>query len=441
MRFHPEVFHRRLLDPDSRGLPCKAPGFFGRRLAYLRLALWLVILPGWAMAQTTDLTAAINAATPGTVIALAGGDYGAVGLRGIGGSPDQPVIIRSADPGDPARFSGLDLRDAENLVLENLVFDYTFQSGQRSQYKPFNIAGGQNITLRGAVFDGDVARGLSQTDDGFATGFGLVVRGVSGFVLEDSVISGFWKGLSIQDSTDITVRRNTLYGMRSDGMNYVQVERVLIAENYIHDFDRAPDSPDHADMIQFWTKDTTRPTRDVVIRDNVFNSGNGLYTQTIFMRNDMVDQGAAGPEMFYRNITITGNIIINAHLHGISVGEADGLMISNNTLIRNRRSQGEADNPARWTPVISISERSRNVQVLRNVTADVRGFEGQSDWTIADTFLIQDRGRLDPGFYDSVFVNATDGDPQDLGSFAYLPGGPLDGAGLGAPQLNNPVQR
>ena len=422
------------------------------------LALVLLVLPGWAVAQTThqqpphqttdqttelttDLTAAINAATPGTVIALAGGDYGAVGLRGIGGSPDQPVTIRSADPGDPARFAGLDLRDAENLVLENLVFDYTYQDGQNVEYPPFYIAGGQNITIRGAVFDGDVARGLSQTDDGFAAGYGLMVRNLRGFVLEDSEIYGFWKGFFVDNSQDITVQRNDIRGIRSDGMNYVQVERVLIAENYIHDFDRSAESPDHPDMIQFWTLNTTAPTRDVVIRDNLLNSGNGLYTQTIFMRNEMVDQGQAGPEMFYRNITISGNVIINAHLHGITVGEADGLTISNNTLIRNRRSQGPEDNPQLWTPVINIAQAARNVQVLRNVTADVKGFEGQSDWTIADTFVIQDRGRLEPGFYDTVFVNATNGDPQDLTSFAYLPGGPLDGAGLGSPQLNNPVRR
>ena len=56
------------------------------------------------------------------------------------------------------------------------------------------------------------------------------------------------------------------------------------------------------------------------------------------MRNEMVDTGGAGDEMFYRNITIEDNVIYNAQVHGITVGETHGLTIKNNTILRNQAS-------------------------------------------------------------------------------------------------------
>ena len=44
------------------------------------------------------------------------------------------------------------------------------------------------------------------------------------------------------------------------------------------------------------------------------------------MRNEMVDQGKAGLEMYYQNITIENNVIYNAQTHGITVGETTGLI-------------------------------------------------------------------------------------------------------------------
>ena len=72
--------------------------------------------------------------------------------------------------------------------------------------------------------------------------------------------------------------------------------------------------------------------------------------------------------MFYRNIAITGNVIINSHLHGITVAETKDLTIADNTLIRNRLTDGNTDNPPLWTPQINVSERAENVSILRNLT-------------------------------------------------------------------------
>ena len=154
------------------------------------------------------------------------------------------------------------------------------------------------------------------------------------------------------------------------------------------------------------------------------------------MRNDLVDRDLAGEEMFYRDVVIEDNVIINAHLHGISLGESQGVRIENNSVIRNARSEGERDNVALYDPRISVSSKSRDVRIVGNVVSRIAGFEQQEDWEARDNFLIQDRHQLKPGYYGHVFADALQGDPSDLSSFHPKPGGPLDGTGYGAPQLS-----
>ena len=408
-------------------------------------ALFLASLFAVGRAQADDiaidgpvaLNAALVAVVAGTTLVLAPGDYGALSLRGGGGAVGRPVTLRAADAQGAVRFSGMTLRDTAHLVLEGLVFDYGFAPGDKKHLRPFQIITSQDITLRDVLFDGDIATGPGNVDAGYPTGFGLGITQGQSITLEDSEIRNFFRGLVVADSTDVTVGRNDLHGLRMDGMNFAQVSHVRIEGNHIHDFQRALESQDHADMIQFWTNGTDAPSTDIMIRDNVLESGRGDYTQSIFMRNDQVDRGMAGPEMFYRNVTISGNVIINAHLHGITVGETAGLTITNNTVVRNSASEGPDDNIALWTPQIRVAEGSTDVQILRNVVAKIAGFADQADWTVAENIYVQDRTRMDRGFYEKVFMAQS---PQhDMAYFVARKGGPLDGAGVGAARLEGPV--
>jgi hypothetical protein len=390
---------------------------------------------GGARAAEVDVTSpeglaqALAQAGPGTVIRLGPGDYGTLSLRRLSGGPDAPVVLRSADPARPARFSGMDLRGVAHLDLRDLVFDYERTSDGSSRDRPFTVTQSRDVEIGGALFDGDDA------PDGSPTGVGLRVVGVDGFTIEDSEIRGFYRGLQVNRSGDVTVRGNDVHSIRMDGMNFAQLAGALIEGNYIHDFDRVVDSGDHADMIQFWTNKTGRPSTDITIRGNLLNSGGGWFTQSIFMRNEEVDQGRAGREMFYRNIRIEDNVIINAQLHGITVGAADGLVIANNSVLRNATSEGPRDNPALWTPRINVAEASTDVRIERNVVARIEGGDGLPGWTVADNLLVQDREPSGPGFYGRVFAGMPGGDPRDPRSFAPRPGGPLDGTGIGAALL------
>lgn len=377
------------------------------------------------------LTAARQPKQPPLTLQLASGTYGRVVIKGI----QSPVRLVPEDPRARPRLSGLNLQDSRGVTFEGLVFDYAVKAeAEPVRTAPFRVAKSRDISFRNVLFDGDLARGLGPAENGFPAGKALLVQDSQDLAVTDSEIRSFFAGLSFLRSRNITIARNNIHSLRNDGVNAAQVSDLVFENNKVHSFVRAPDAGDHPDMFQMWTHRTDAPSKRVTIRNNVFNSGHGLWTQTIFMRNDRVDKGDAGEELFYRNIRIENNVIINAHRHGIFVGEADGVVIRNNTVIRNLRS-GEAhfsENLA--SPRILVADRSRNVVVERNAAYAFPKTRGGS-WRIQDNIAIQANGRLAPGFYGRVFKNALTGDPLDLENFRYLTDGPLSGRSIGASLL------
>ncbi len=407
------------------------------------VALWAVMLALTAQVRAENLTAtpsnlleALRLARGGDTILLQPGDYGAVDIHDL--APTAPVILRAVGTGTPVRFTGLALRNTANITLDGILFDYGFKEGDPQWAAPFSVSNSQKITIRNSRFVGDSVSVGAAVDQGYGNGVGLRIDNSRDIAVLGNQIASFHRGLIVADSDRVTVSLNDVSAIRSDGMNFVAVQSLLVAGNYLHDFQISEASGDHADMIQFWTAGTTRPTQDVILRDNVLNSGIDGWTQSILIGNELVAQGKAGASMFYQNITITGNVIINSHLHGITVGETKELTIADNTLIHNRLTDGKTDNPPLWTPQINVSERAENVSILRNLTPGISGPKNRPDWTVKDNYLTQDKNPSSPGFIGRIFANAMAGDPGDLTSFTYLPEGPAGSGKLGAPRLLHP---
>lgn len=405
-----------------------------------RRALWTAMLlvgsaggaasEGVHVADPGDLQVSMAAMPEGGTLLLGGGDWGDLVLKDRSWPDGRPLVLQAADPSDPPRFTAGLISNVEGVVLDGIVVDHSFESGDEYYLPVFRVEKSRNITIQDSLFDGDDAWEVSPVDDGFPTSYGLNIRWSSDVTIRGNEVRNFLRGVVVSESRNLAVLGNDIHSIRSDGMNFAQVEDVLIEGNHIHDFRRSLASDDHADMIQFWTTQTETPTRDVVIRGNLLNSGKGWHTQSIFMRNERVDLGQAGAEMFYGDVTIEENVILNAHLHGITVGEADGLIIRNNTVVRNGASEGDMRNPDLWTPQIAVAPASRDVSIARNIVFRIQGHEGQPTWFVEGNVLVQDRSRMQPGFYGMVFVG---GDPGQPGSFAPRPGGQLDGTGAGAP--------
>ena len=407
-------------------LPRRGPSVAGAW--YGLLLAWIVSWAPAVLAQQAEdpqldrFSSALAAAGPGDTVEVPAGTYSRLRLAGMAFPSSAPLVIRPADPLDPPRFSSLDLQGVSNVILDGVIFD---DIDDQADARFFVVSGSQGVIVRNCLFDGRPDR------DGYGTGVGFYSIGNTRIRFEDNEVRGFLRGAMFVQTDGVTVRGNDLHGLRSDGLNFVQVTDVLVEGNRVRDFHKRPESGDHPDMIQFWTAGTDAPSSDIVIRNNLLLAGAGGWTQTIFIGNELVAQGVAGAEMFYRNVTIEGNLIVNAHLHGITVGGADGLVIRNNTVVRNPAAEGPDDNVALWTPAIWLSAGSRNVSVLDNVTGGlVLPHPLPGDWNSSGNLTVQDRSRLEPAFYGTVFAGL---DAMDPTSFRPRPGGPLDGAGVGSP--------
>ena len=406
----------------------------------------LLILTAWltataagsataGVANAGELMAALAAAKGGDVIELAPGNYGTLRLlarRDPWAAFASRVTIRSAQAEHPAVFDAIELRGVYNLALEGVKIDYRYSAGD-PLYKPIvSIRDSGDIALLHVVLDGDNARTTGTPADGFATGIGLAVKGSRGIEVRDSEIFTFHRGATFGTVDGLTISGNDVHDMRSDGMDFASVQNVLIENNHIHDFRKAADTGDHTDMIQFWTNGTDRPSRAVTITRNFLDIGGGGNTHSIFLRNEEVDHGRAGDEMFYRDITIEDNVIRNAHLHGITVGETDGLKIVANTLIQSVsvREGGRVSRPA-----INVKDGSRNVAIDRNV-APMIAFKPPGpdrNWSIGTNLVIQREtpGRKD--HYRNIFVNAETAGAATLDDLKFLPGSEAARQNLGSP--------
>lgn len=390
----------------------------------------------FSVSNSEDLMNALASATGGDTIELAGGDYGDLFLKD--GKPDfdvtfdTEVTIRSANADQPASFSGMDLRGVSNLTFDGLVFDYQFSQDDPSWIRPFQVGhGSSDITIRNSVFNGDLASGISEIDDGYGYGIGLSVRSASNISIENNEFFNWLRGAVYSQTENLSVVGNEVYAIRMDGFNFAEVQSVLIEGNYIHDFRGSPDSSDHRDMIQFWTNGTTSPSSDVIIRDNILDIGDGTFTQSIFMRNEEVDHGRAGVEMFYQNMLIENNTIYNGHGNGISVGETDGLTIRNNAVLK---ASGDANDLSGSVsiPRIHMSSASTSVVIEGNITSAISGGEVQPGWTVSGNALIQ------PSDYLEQFITSTIDAENGPHGFIVLPESEIGQLGAGSSGVQLP---
>ncbi len=406
--------------------------------AAVMLAVFLLGLGGAALGQVRVTSAAelertLRTARGGERIELAPGRYDRLNLTGRRGSPigwASAVTITSADPKNPAVLSAFDLRFVDNLVLSNLVFNYRFAPGDLQRAKPFMLRDVSRVSIRDSRFKGDTAAGTGTAADGFGTGIGLDVTDAQTLLVENNRFETWHRGAVFNRVANLSVRGNVVTAMRSDGFNFVAVTDTVIERNHLHDFRTSLETGDHPDMIQFWTNQAKIASSNVIIRDNILDAGGGPWTQSIFMRNEEVDLRRAGREMFYRNIEISGNVIRNAHAHGITVGEVDGLVVANNTLIQSV----ESPRPLHvTTPGINISAASTNVRIANNISP--RYGAASPGWTLENNQTTQRLFPRQPGFYNAVFVDALALGATPLASLQLHPGAPEAFQGAGSPLL------
>ena len=386
------------------------------------------------VSNDTQLTKAIGDARAGDTLLLAGGDYGLLDLNGNkSGHLDfgSTVTIRSEDPGDPASFGGLKIRETGNVSIENVRFDFTTDAGTRLNSTPFRVDTSSGITIRDSVFDGDDFKGSDAAHKGFGTGFGLRIIGSDDVTLEGLEFSTFETAISVTGSRNVTLRDSEFRDMSGDATKFSDVQGMLIENNLITQFRANPDNTMHRDMIQFLNPAPATRSTDVTIRGNILDSGTGAWTQSIFINNEAVVKGGAGKASQHQNILVEDNLIYNSQLHGIYVAGTDGVTVRDNTVLHNI-ADGDFRNVS--VPKINVDGTSSDVEILNNIVNSITNgstLGKRSDWKIADNLFAQRTDPLGANYYQDLFV-AADRPGAPLEALQALPGGLIQKLGVGA---------
>lgn len=306
--------------------------------------------------DSVGLLAAVKSAKDGDVILLNSGYYKSVNFTGI--QINGNVTIKSLDPNNQAALLDLTVKGSSGLTFEDLRF--TPLSADRLY--TFNVANSSNIH-----FDGIEVTGPEGAAGYKASPF--MIRGSDNVTVTNSEFHHLWHGISMLDSSNVSITANYFHDIRTDGVRGGGVSNLVVSGNYMTDF--FPASGDHPDGIQLWTTNTTASAHDIVISDNIITRGAGAPVQGIFLR----DQVGTLP---YQNLAITGNLVLGGLYNGIAAGHVDNATISGNTVIALAGQKS-------WIGVSGATNSvvSNNVATTYNLSSSNVDLETSNNSTVA----------------------------------------------------------
>jgi parallel beta-helix repeat protein len=335
---------------------------------------------------------------PGDTIFLNTGDHGNVQ---IAGANDEFVTIQAA-PGQTPTLRALRVNSASKWILTGLKIQGAGDGSSNSRPGPALIELGRNQSFgptSDIIFS---ANSVSTTDNPSAWtdedwikkpfNFGLLSSGTC-----VSVIGNHFFNLrnAVQfDGERHLIAENKIDNFSADGIDVI-ASNATIRNNRITDGRHRKSDPLHPDGIQGWTKGGATNTNVVIDGNIVIKTGDPRIS-------DM--QGICIFDGQWDGLTISNNVVVTNHWHGITVFGASNAKIINNTVVPH--------DPGRSTWITVQNAKggrpSENVIVRNNITArlDRHGGGIVADHNLMASMIVtSDPGKpvyiSKPGRYDN----------------------------------------
>ncbi len=268
--------------------------------------VWAADLP----ATPATLSSVLAHAQPGDRLLLAAGTYSGFSIyhQDFGAG----ITITSADPANPAIFMPFNIEAGAGLTFSHVDLKVPLPN-----YNAYNVYGGQHVS-----FDHVHAYGPPGPPDPDVQVLNFFDSSYVG--VTDSEIDHVSHGNSYARSDHITVARNHIHDVNSDTLDFVQVGNVLVTANVLDDF--FPTEGNHPDAMQFGTYNSTTPSHDVQITDNLIHRGAGQNSQGIFISDEV-------GTLPFQNFAITGNTVIGTGSSALRPTHNVGLWVAHNDLV------------------------------------------------------------------------------------------------------------
>ncbi len=297
----------------------------------------------------------------------------------------EKVTIASVDAGAQAQVKQLMVREAANIELKDIVFDYQrggASLGPLDSDKKFWVESSAGITFDGVTFDGEKV-------NGYGVGTALRVKDSQDVAVLNSEFFDFEMAVSMSNNDDTIIANNDIRGISFDAMMFSGMEDITIAYNDFTDFNSRNDL--HQDVIQFIAIKSGGMSSDIKIVGNVID--NPEETHGIFLGNSLY-KDSGDMDAYYRNVYIADNVVHTAHKLAIVVMHGDNVLIEDNVVTKNNDEGVE-----KKIPLISVSTYSKNVYILDNEVQAVQD-EANGSWVVEGNKTTP--GRI--GFFDMVYA-------------------------------------
>jgi len=307
------------------------------------------------VSSTAALTSALKSAHGGDTILLQAGTYSGFSLYhqdfGTG------VTITSADPTHQAVLTNFNMDTVQGLTFSRLDFQVLTPA-----WVGFNIYSSSHIT-----FDRDHIHGPAGAPNPDV--FGISVFDSNNLAFTNNEVDQVAHGIGIARSDHIVVSGNNIHNVNSDALDFTQDSNLVVRGNVLHDF--FPTEGNHPDAMQFGTANTTTPSHDVTISDNLIYRGAGQNTQGIFISDEVGN-------LAFQNFTITGNTVVGTGSSALRATHNSGLVISGNNLVTL----------AGGDPTTLLVQNSDHVTLANNTAASISltSANGNTNFTETNDF-------------------------------------------------------
>lgn len=295
--------------------------------------------------------AASLSATPQTLISILSSARGGDSIRLAPGKYENLLV-------NNIKFKPAVILDAENATFEKLTIrnsrGLTISGGRFLVGKPtphprtsqpiygqaLRIDLSQNIRLAGfEVLGPGSATGGNEP---FGDGYGIFVVGTTDIEVTKVHFEGLKSGIVFSRVQGFLIGANDFIGMRSDGIQVAESREGVIENNSCSG--TRIRTNEHPDCIQLWSRPTSPPTADIIIRKNRAEGPTQGIALFNHIRNGVDDGG-------FDRIVIEDNQLTVGYPHAIALGGGRASIVRNN---RVRTSAG-----ARWRASINIGETTR----------------------------------------------------------------------------------
>ncbi len=299
------------------------------------------------------LNAALAAATGGEIIALAPGNYGDFSLASKAYAT--PVKLTSLDPASPATFRSLSFSRVENLIIDGLAVVFTPVATTSSIAAGIGLVNCKRVTIANCK-----AKSGPMPTDGLLTGRGISVLTSIDIALTGNDISQFRRGIMTGQVDGLVIGYNWIHDNRTSLLSGGGIDNALIEGNHLErsNPNNFGGTGDHGDFIHYWTSSTqTKPSDNIVIRNNFIEQGGGTALLGIYMDNNSSPHG-------FTNVTIENNVLHNSNGQGVRLEDVIGGVVRNNTLL-----QCGLDD-FRKAPRIRVEDGCRDIQITNNIVSN-----------------------------------------------------------------------